>query len=432
MTRITFLVLIVGSTVAAPAAAQAPAPSAIERRIDAVESQVVAWRRDLHQNPELGNRETRTAKLVAEHLRSLGLEVRTGIAHTGVVGILRGGRPGRVVALRADIDALPVTEQTGLPFASKVRAVYNGQDVGVMHACGHDAHTSILMGAASVLAGVRAEIPGTVVFIFQPAEEGSPAGEEGGAKQMIAEGAFDDPRPEAIFGLHVWPDLPGAVLYRPGPFMAASDAFKIRVRGRQTHGAMPWRGIDPIVVASQIVLGLQTIPSRQVDVATPVVVSVGSIRGGVRSNIIPDEVEMAGTIRVLDPKIHEDIREKVRRTAQRIAEAAGTTAEVEIDGQTLVTDNDPGVTRRMEPTLRRVAGAPGVREVAPMTVAEDFSYYQQRIPGLFFFLGVNAEGVVAGAAEPNHSPRFFVNEAVLKVGVRALVGLAVDYLTGPQ
>jgi amidohydrolase len=429
--RVTALAFVIGSAGTA-AAAQSPSPASMERRIDAIEPKVVEWRRDLHQNPELGNRETRTSKLVAEHLRSLGLEVRVGLAHTGVVGVLRGGRPGVVVALRADIDALPVVEQTGLPFASTARAVYNGQDVGVMHACGHDAHTAILMGAASVLAGVRAEIPGTVVFVFQPAEEGVPAGEEGGAKQMIAEGALDDPKPGAIFGLHVWPDLPGAVLYRPGPFMAASDSLRIRVRGRQTHGAMPWRGIDPIVVASQIVLGLQTIPSRQVDIATPVVVSVGTIRGGVRSNIIPEEVEMTGTIRVIEPTIHEEIREKVRRTAERIAEAAGTTAEVEIEGNTLVTFNDPALTRRMEPTLRRVAGAAGAREVAPMTVAEDFSFYQQRIPGLFFFLGVNAEGVLAGAAEPNHSPRFFVNEAVLKVGVRALVGLAVDYLAGPQ
>ena len=432
MLRTTALALIIGSAGTATAVAQGLAPALIERHIDAIEPKVVEWRRDIHQHPELGNRETRTAKLVAEHLRSLGLEVRTGIAHTGVVGVLRGGRPGRVVALRADMDALPVTEQTGLPFASTARAVYNGQEVGVMHACGHDAHTAILMGAASVLAELRTEVPGTVLFLFQPAEEGTPEGEEGGAKQMIAEGALDDPKPGAIFGLHVWPEAPGAILYRPGSFMAAADAFKIRVRGRQTHGAMPWRGVDPIVVASQIVLGLQTIPSRQVDIATPVVVSVGSIRGGVRSNIIPDEVEMAGTIRVLDPRIHDEIREKVRRTAERIAEAAGTTAEVEIDGNTAVTYNDPALTRRMEPTLKRAAGAAGAREVGPMTVAEDFSYYQQRVPGLFFFLGVNAEGVPAEKAAPNHSPRFFVNEAALEAGIRALVGLAVDYLTGPQ
>jgi amidohydrolase len=422
--------LLVTAIEPALAADRGPDPADVARRTDGIESQVIAWRRDLHQNPELGNREFRTSKRVAEHLRNLGLEVRTGVAHTGVVGILKGGLAGRVVALRADMDALPVVEQVDLPFASKARSTYNGQDVGVMHACGHDVHTAVLMGAASVLAGVRDRIPGTVVFLFQPAEEGAPAGEEGGASLMIKEGVLDNPKVEAIFGLHTWPGPPGALMYRAGGTMAGSDTLRIVVKGRQTHAAVPWRGIDPIVVASQIVIGLQTIASRQVDTATPVVISIGKISGGVRYNIIPDEVEMAGTIRVIEPKIHEDVRERVRRTARSIAEAAGATAEVEITPNAIVTYNDPELTRRMVPTLQRAAGAAGAVEAPPLMPAEDFSYYQQRVPGVFFFLGINKEGVPAEEAAPNHSPLFFVNEAALKPGVRAMVGMALDYLTG--
>ena len=403
----------------------------VDRRAAQVQDKVLAWRRDIHAHPELSNRETRTAELVAQHLRSLGLEVRTGVAHTGVVGVLRGGKPGRVVALRADMDALPVTEDVDLPFASKVRTTYNGQEVGVMHACGHDTHTAMLMGVAEVLAGMRSQLPGTVKFIFQPAEEGAPVGEQGGAELMIEEGALDNPKPEAIFGLHVFPYPAGDIRYRPGGAMASSDRFQIVVRGRQTHGALPWAGIDPIVVASQIVLGLQTITSRQIDVtAAPAIVTVGAINGGVRYNIIPDSVVMIGTIRAFDAGVRTDIHRRVRRTAESIAQSAGATAEVVIDtAGNAVTYNDPALTEQILPTLRQVAGAAHVSLGPPLTAAEDFSRYQQRIPGVYFFLGITPPGTDPAKAAPNHSPRFFVDEAALPVGVRALAHVAVDYLT---
>jgi amidohydrolase len=403
----------------------------IDRRAAQVEGKVVAWRRDIHAHPELSNREVRTAQVVAEQLRSLGLEVRTGVAHNGVVAVLRGGRPGPVVALRADMDALPVTEDVDVPFASKVRTTYNGQDVGVMHACGHDAHVAILMGVAEVLAGMRRDLPGTVKFIFQPAEEGVPAGEDGGAAMMIAEGALDDPKPGAIFGLHVFPYAAGEIMYRPGGIMASADGLRIVVRGRQTHGAQPWSGIDPIVVTSQIVMGLQTITSRQVDItAAPAIVTIGAVNGGVRNNIIPDSVVMIGTIRAFDAAMRRDIWMRVRRTAEGIAQSAGATAVVTIDSGAPVTYNDPALTERMAPTLRRVAGNDRVGISEAKTTAEDFSRYQEKIPGLFFFLGVTPPGTDPRNAAPNHSPRFFVDEAALPVGVRALSHLAVDYLTG--
>lgn len=402
----------------------------VDRRAAQVQGKVVAWRRDIHQHPELSNRETRTAELVANHLRSLGLEVRTGVAHTGVVGVLRGGKPGPVVALRADMDALPVAEAVDLPFASKVRTTYNGQDVGVMHACGHDTHTAMLMGVAEVLAGMRADLPGTVKFIFQPAEEGAPAGERGGAQLMIEEGALDDPKPSAIFGLHVFPFPAGDIRYRAGGIMAGADAFRIVVRGRQTHGALPWAGVDPIVVSSQIVIGLQTITSRQVDLTTaPAVVTVGAINGGVRFNIIPDSVVLLGTIRTFEPAMRNDIHQRVRRTAESIAQSAGATAQVVIDTITAVTYNDAALTERMLPTLRAVAGANHLVVATPSTTAEDFSRYQQRIPGVFFFLGITPPGTDPSKVAPNHSPRFFVDEAALPTGVRALAYLAVDYLS---
>ena len=401
----------------------------IDRRAAQVDPKVVAWRRDFHAHPELSNRETRTAELVARHLRALGLEVRTGVAKTGVVAVLRGGRPGRVVALRADMDALPVTEEVDLPFASKVRTTFNGQDVGVMHACGHDTHTAMLMGAAEVLAGMRADLPGTVKFIFQPAEEGAPAGERGGAELMIEEGALDDPKPTAIFGLHVFPFPTGEIRYRAGGIMAGADAFRIVVRGRQTHGALPWAGVDPIVVSSQIVVGLQTIASRQVDLtAAPAIVTVGAINGGVRNNIIPDSVVMLGTIRTFDPAVRNDVHQRVRRTAESIAHSAGATAQVVIDTNTAVTYNDPALTEKMLPTLRAVAGASRLVVATPSTTAEDFSRYQQRIPGMFVFLGITPPGTDPAKVAPNHSPRFFVDEAALPTGVRALAHLAVDYL----
>ncbi len=410
-----------------PSVSAQPLQTEIDTRARAVEAKVVEWRRDLHRNPELSNRETRTAKIVADHLRALGLEVRTGVGGTGVVGLLRGAKPGPVVALRADMDALPVTEEVDLPFASNVRDTYNGAEVGVMHACGHDSHVAMLMGAAEVLAGMRARLPGTVKFIFQPAEEG-----EGGAVAMIRDGVLEDPRPEAIFGLHVLSnDYAGRIGYRSGALMAASDRFEILVRGRQTHGAYPWRGIDPIVVASQIVLGLQTIPSRQLDpTLAPSIVTVGSFQGGLRYNIIPDEVRLIGTIRALDAGMRKDIHERVRRTATKIAESAGATAEVVLDADGLgVTFNDPALTERMAPTLARIAGKENVTIVNPTVVAEDFSAYQEKIPGMFFFLGCTPKGQSLDDAAPNHSPRFFVDESTMPTGVRALASLAVDYLT---
>jgi amidohydrolase len=418
---------------AQPAWAQQSELEALRSEIDArtaeVSGKVVDWRRDLHEHPELGNREFRTAGVIAEHLRSLGMEVRTEVAHTGVVGILRGGRPGPVVALRADMDALPVTELVDIPFASRTRTEYNGQEVGVMHACGHDNHMAILMGAAEVLAGMRDRLPGTVKFIFQPAEEGAPAGEEGGADLMIAEDVLEDPRPDAIFGLHVMPFPTGFIGYRAGGAMASVQSLRITVRGKQTHGAMPWRGVDPIVTAAQIVMGLQTVVSRQADITqAPAVVTIGQINGGVRSNIIPDSVVMVGTVRTLDPEMRERIEEGIHRTAEGIAQSAGATAEVRLTPPGPVTYNDPDLTRRMVATLERVAGPGKAGEVPPITGSEDFAYYQQEVPGLFFFLGVIPDAIPLSEAAPNHSPYFFADEAALPVGVLALANLAVDFL----
>jgi amidohydrolase len=408
----------------------------LDQRIDdaskKVESKVIACRRDIHQHPELGNRETRTSKIVADRLRELGIEVTPNVAHTGVIGILRGGKPGRVVALRADMDALPVTEQVDLPFKSTVRTTFNGHEVGVMHACGHDAHVAILLGVAEVLAGIRAEIPGTVKFLFQPAEEGPPEGEEGGARLMVKEGALDNPKVDAVFGLHVTSRYPvGQIAYRSGSMMAAVDSFKIVVHGKQTHGAYPWLGVDPIVVASQIVLGLQTIPSRQVDSSlAPSIVTVGAIHGGVRNNIIPDDVEMIGTIRSLDAKMRDEIHAKIKRTAEDIARSGGATATVTIEEGYPITYNDPKVTEQMVPTLRRVANG-NVEVINAVLGAEDFSFFQQKVPGLFFFLGTRQNGKTAEEAASNHSPLFYVEESGLELGVRAIAHVAVDYLKMP-
>ena len=396
----------------------------------AIAGKVVTWRRDLHQHPELGNREFRTSKIVAEHLTALGLEVRTNVAHTGVVGLLRGGKPGKVVALRADMDGLPVAEQVDLPFASKAKAQWNGQEVGVMHACGHDNHVSILMGVAEVLASMRAELPGAVLFVFQPAEEGAPRGEEGGAELMLKEGAFDNPTPDAVFGLHVFPGPPGSIAYKSGPLMASNNTLHIKVRGRQTHGAAPWAGVDPIVVASQIVLGLQTITSRQVDITrAPIIVTIGRFQGGVRSNIIPDVVELEGTIRTFDDAVKADVHARITRTAEQIAAAAGATAEVTIERGYPVTTNDETLTARMAPTLARVAGTDMIRIIPPTTTSEDFAFFQQRVPGLFFFLGVTPADQDWTKAATNHSPLFQADESALPVGMRALGHLTIDYLT---
>jgi amidohydrolase len=429
MNTLAGVLVLWGSMVAAIAADVQRLHLEIDARAGQIESKVVTWRRDFHEHPELSNREVRTSKIVADHLRSLGLEVRTGVAHTGVVGLLRGGLPGPVVALRADMDGLPVTEEVDLPFASKVRATYEGKEVGVMHACGHDNHVAILMGVAEVLAGMRATLPGTVKFIFQPAEEGAPAGETGGASQMLQEGVFENPKPDAVFGLHVFPFEVGHIQYRPGAFMSGADSFSIVVKGVQTHGAQPWNGVDPIVVASQIVLGLQTITSRQTDIArSPVVITVGAIHGGVRHNIVPDSVTMQGTIRTYDSAVQEATHARIRRTAESIAAASGATAEVTINKGTGVTYNDPMLTERMVPTLKRVAGANAVTVAALQTPSEDFSLYLQRVPGLFFFLGVTPAGQDPSRVAANHSPRFFADEGALKTGVRALANLAVDFM----
>jgi len=400
-------------------------PADVDQTIDAIMPDVVAWRRDFHEHPELGNREFRTAEIIADHLRDLGMEVQTEVAHTGVVGVLRGG-DGPVVGLRADMDALPVTELVDLPFASKAVGEYQGKEVGVMHACGHDNHVAILMGVAEVLASMGDELPGTVKFLFQPAEEGTPDQSVGGAELMLREGAYDPPKPDAVFGLHVFPYPVGVIATRPGGLMASSDFYRITVKGKQTHGAVPWAGVDPIVTASQIVLGLQTIVSRQLDATlTPSIVTVGKITGGVRNNIIPESVEMVGTIRTFDAETRLDIHERVRRTATQIAEAAGATAEVEIDLGYGVTRNDPDLYRQMAPTLEAVAGDNFI-EAQQTTTAEDFSYFANEAPGLFLFLGVAPED--PSLVYPNHSPRFYADERALPVGVRALTALTLDYM----
>jgi amidohydrolase len=403
----------------------------IDAAAKAVEAKVIAWRRDLHANPELGNREFRTAAVVADHLRALGLdEVRTGVAHTGVVGLLKGALPGPVVALRADMDGLPVTEEVDLPFASKVKTQWNGETVGVMHACGHDCHVSILMGVAEILAGLRAQLRGSVKFIFQPAEEMPPEGENGGAKMMIEEGALQNPLPQAIFGLHVTSRLPlGMVGYRPGPTMASSDKLKITVHGRQTHGAAPWLGVDPIVTAAQVVLGLQTVVSRGLDLThEPAVVTIGAIKGGVRENIIPDSVEMRGTIRTFDEAMRDDVHERVTTMAEAISRGSRAGCTVCIDKNYPVTVNDPALTHAMVPTLQRVAGPQGLLLVNKVTGSEDFSFFQRLVPGLFFFIGVTPPGSDPAKAPSNHSPRFFADERALILGVRALAHVACDFL----
>ena len=405
----------------------------IDRLADEVEPEVIAHRRWLHERPELSNREFETARFVAGKLAALGYEVRTGIAKTGVVAVLRGGLPGPVVALRSDMDALPVAEEVDLPFKSTVRTQFDGQDVGVMHACGHDAHMGILLGVARIFAQLKESLPGTLKLIFQPAEEGPPRGEKGGAKLMIEEGVLSsEPKPEAIFGLHVLTMLESGQLgYRAGPTMASADDFTIVVHGCGCHGAMPSAGIDPIVTAAQVVLGLQTITSRQMDLTrAPTVVTVGRIDGGTRNNIIPDTTTLKGTLRALDEEMRSDLHTRVARTAQGIAASAGATASVDIGSETTypVTVNHPQLTERMLPTLRRVAGD-GLLHVPPVMGAEDFSYYGQKIPALFVFVGVRKPGATMKEYAPNHSPRFRIDEAGLKLGVRTLAHLAIDYLS---
>ena len=397
-----------------------------------LQASVVEWRRDLHRHPELGNRETRTAGLVAEHLRALGLEPRTGIATTGVTAVLRGGKPGPRIALRADMDALPVTERTGLPFASTATATYRGETTGVMHACGHDAHTAILMGVAQALVAMRDELPGEVLFVFQPAEEGPPDGEEGGAEEMLAQGLFDDFKPDAIFGLHVFSTLnAGQVGVRGGPLMAASDRFNIVVQGRQTHGSRPWGGIDPIVAAADVVGTAQSIVSRRQNISRqPVVVSFGAIRGGIRYNIIPDSVELVGTIRTFDEDMRQQVFADLANVAGKVAEAHGATAVAKVPDTkgNPVTVNDPELTARMRPSLEKVVGAGSVIDPGLTMGAEDFSFYAREVPAMFFFVGATPAGQDPLKAPSNHSPEFFLDESALDVGLRALLQVSLDYL----
>jgi amidohydrolase len=404
----------------------------VTKRADALTQKVINWRRDFHEHPELGNSEVRTAEIIAKHLKALGIEVKTGVAKTGVVGILVGGKPGPVVALRADMDALPVTERQPLPFASKVKTTYNGQEVGVMHACGHDSHMAILMGVAEVLAGMKKDIAGTVKFIFQPAEEGAPVGEEGGAELMVKEGVLQNPKVDVVFGLHINSQTPvGQITYRPGGTMAAVNDMKITVTGKQAHGAYPWSSVDPIVVSAQIINSLQTIVSRNLNVTeNPGVVTIGSIQGGVRSNIIPEKVEMLGTVRNFTPADEKMFIDRIKTIAVKTGEAAGAKVEVLIpySAHYPVTFNDIVLTEKMLPSLQATAGAANVKLKAPVTGAEDFSFYQEKVPGLFFFLGGMPKDQDPLKAPSHHTPDFFLDESGFTLGVKALCNLTLDYM----
>jgi len=404
--------------------------STIDTKAAEIEQKVIDWRRDFHQYPELSNREVKTAEKVAAHLTSLGLEVKTGIAYTGVVGVLKGGQPGPVVGLRADMDALPVAERVDLPFASKEKTTYLGKEVGIMHACGHDTHVAILMGVAEILAGLKDQIAGTVVFIFQPAEEGAPPEEGGGAKMMVEEGVLRDNNVDVIFGLHINSMTEvGKIRYKAGGLMAAADVFTIKVNGKQSHGSQPWGGVDPIVIGSQIVMGLQTVVSRQTELTKEAaVITVGKFDAGVRNNIIPESAELIGTIRTLDTAMQNKIHEKIKLTATKIAEAGGATADVEIVKGVPVTFNHLDLTRQMIPTLFRTAGEENVMITPAVTGAEDFSFYANEIPAFFFFLGGMSKGMSSMDAAPHHTPDFFIDESGMKLGIESLCNLTLDYL----
>jgi amidohydrolase len=404
----------------------------VNQRSNSIESQVIEWRRHFHQYPELSNREFKTAKTIEDYLKGLGLEVQTGIAHTGVVGILRGGKPGPVVALRADMDGLPVVERVDLPFKSVEKANYMGLPVGVMHACGHDTHIAMLMGAAKILSEMKDEIPGTVKFIFQPAEEGVPKGEEGGAPMMVKEGVLKNPNVDAIFGIHINSQTEvGKITYRPGGTMAAADIFRINITGKQTHGSTPWTGIDPIIVASDIVQGFQKIVSRQMDLTeNAVVISVGIIQAGVRNNIISESAYMEGTIRTLDYDMQEDIHRRIIHTAKTIGDLYGAEVEIEIQKQTPVTYNDPELTALMSSSLEKVAGKENAEIRKAITGAEDFAFYQLEVPGLFVFVGGMTPGLDPSSVAPHHTPDFQIDESGMKLGVKTYTMLALDYLFG--
>ena len=427
--RALFAAWLLALPLAASAADESPVAIS-----DALRDKVIAWRRDLHQHPELGNHEVRTARVVAEHLRALGLSPRTGIGPTGVAAVLKGGKPGPRIALRADMDALPVTEQTGLPFASTVTSDYRGQPVGVMHACGHDMHVAILMGVAEALVAMKDELPGEVMFVFQPAEEGPPvAGEVAGAKRMLDEGVFKDFKPDAVIGLHVWSRLhTGQLGVRAGPFMASADEWTLKITGKQTHGSQPWAGVDPITVAAQVLLGSQAIIARQVDItAHPVVLTAGQLQGGTRFNIIPDEATMVGTLRTFDMGMRTDVIDRFRNTAEHFAAASGATAELTVANNAPVTANDPELTARLRPSLEKAAGAGNVVEVPRYTIAEDFSQFANVAPGFYFFVGTTPRDMALEDAPMNHSPLYAPDEAALDIGLRAMLQATLDVLGSP-
>lgn len=428
---------LLATLVASASAGAQTAPNPLEQQIregaSAIEDRLIEWRRDIHQHPELGEQETRTAALVAEHLEKLGLEVQTEVGRTGVVGILKGGKPGRTVALRADMDALPVKEPAGLPFASTAKGIYHGVEVDVMHACGHDAHTAMLMATAEVLADMRDEIEGTVMFIFQPAEEGSSLVQPGpdaswGAKKMLEDGLFDDIKPDAIFALHVMPGPSGQLSWRTGATTAASDMLNISVTGSQGHGGMPWNTVDPIVTSAQVINGVQTVVSRKANLTrSPAVITIGTINGGTGPNIVPETVEMSGTIRTYDEDVRQKVREDLKLSAEKIAESAGASAEVSIEPMYSTTINDAELAERMAPVLERAADGKVATAELP-GAAEDFSFFAQQAPGLYVFLGITPDGQDPAKAAPNHNPEFFVDESALVVGTRALAMLTVNFL----
>ncbi len=433
--RRTLMSALLVAVMSLPAGLLAAADSRAHDAALQLKAQVIDWRRDIHQHPELGNRETRTAALVAKQLRALGLEVETGVAKTGVTALLRGARPGPRIAIRADMDALPVEEQVDLPFASKVRVQFNGSEVGVMHACGHDAHTAMTLGVATALAGMRDQLSGEVLFIFQPAEEGPPSGEEGGADLMLKEGLFERFKPDAVFGMHVFYTLhAGQIGVREGPMLAGSDRFQIKVLGKQTHGAQPWRGVDPIVTAAHIINQAQTVVSRQTNISElPVVLSFGMVHGGLRWNIIPDQVSLEGTIRSFDPLMRQQTFDALQRIAEHVAAAQGARVETVIpmvEAVNKVTRNDAQLTRRLRASLEHAVGADQVITVPPNMVAEDFSEFAERVPGMYFFVGSVPPEQDLASAEPNHSPRFMLDEAALEVGTRAMLQVALDALGG--
>ena len=402
----------------------------IDQQAQEMEMKVIEWRRHFHQYPELSNREVKTAAIVADHLKKLGIEVQTGVAKTGVVGLLKTGKPGPVIALRADMDALPVTERNSLPYASKEKAVFSDQETGVMHACGHDTHVAILMGVAEILSKNKSDLKGTIKFIFQPAEEGPPPGEEGGAGLMVQEGVLENPKVEVIFGMHIQSISPlGRITYRPGGMMAASDWFTIKVKGKQSHGAAPWMGIDPIAISAQIINGLQTIVSRQTELTKEAaVISVGRINAGIRENIIPEEAVMAGTIRTLDNDMRTKIHEKIKLTATKIAESGGATAEVSIVNKTPVTYNDPELTEKMIGSLQKAAGKENVMRINAVTGAEDFAFFQQKVPGFFFFVGAMMANQDPNIVPSHHTPDFMIDELGMRTGLRAMLNVTLDYM----